>query len=303
VRIARRLPFVRLVFGKPSKLFTAFPICEVTYKDNALSLTRFCPPVLAVTRDLEIGRICYNMVATLRRKANHLSGVLASGDRADENIIRTTETTLEHLVAGLPKLEALLGATGIHPFHVYLAMIELMSSVVNLSSGRLPPQLEPYNHDDLVATYTQVDGYIKGVLDERIHESFAMEQFKRDGHLYHIHFKPEWVGQDLVLGFSTEAGTSDNDAEYWVFGSIVGARSLIYDLRQRRVLGVEREKVKKISGLVPPEDTLLFRLDGMDWIIPDEDLVVSPSTNHAGKLKPLSLTLYVRNPSQDGDDV
>ncbi len=301
VRIPRMVPDLRLIVGQPSKLYTSFPIAELKYRDNMLTLNEFCPPVLAVDKDLEIGRICERLITSLRRKANHLAGVLASGEHAGVEMIRETEQTLYHLVAGLPQFEAVLASERPHPFQVYLALVNLMGQLVTLGKKKVPPQLKPYNHMDLVATYRQIDHYILGVLQERIQETYSLELFRREGDLYTIRFKSEWKDKDLVLGYTKESGTSDRDAISWVNGALVGGRIHIQDLRQRRVLGVTRNHSDKVPGLVPPESMLLFPLDEeSSWITLDDDLVVSPSASHAGSLKPINLSLFIRNPERGG---
>ncbi len=296
-RIPRLVPRLKLIFGSPSKLYAAMPVAELTYKDNMLTLTDFCPPVVSLEKDSHIMNLCQKLGATLRRKANHLSGILASGDQAEEQMVRETKETLSYLVGGLPHFEAILGEARPHPYRVYLSLITLLSQLVNLSKSRIPPLLKPYNHADALASFREADDYMMMVLNERIQETYELELFRRDGDAYVIPFKSQWLGRELILGFAREPGSRDRDAVDWVTGALIGARSFMTDLRSRRVLGLGREAIEKAPRLSPPENTLLFRLDANSrWLVPDDDLVVSPSSNYAGKLKPLGLKLFIRNP-------
>lgn len=296
VRIPRLQPRLCLFLGRPSEMYSALPLMELTVKADVPEPTNFVHPVLAADEHPEIMRICRELTAVLRRKANHLSAMLAHESNQNDNFRRETGDTLRCLVAGLPLFETVLHAGRSHPFRVYQALVQLMSALVPLSRSKVPPLLGVYNHDQPVHAFREVRDYIASVIDARIHEAYAMEPFQREGEMYVVEFRPEWEGCELVLGLAKDADSRRQDVLAWMNGALIGNRRAIPTLRRNRVLGFKRTHSEKLPGLAPGRDTVLFPLAFDEAELrPGEDLVISPSVGIATDMKPPRLTLFVRN--------
>ncbi|CAM2011506.1 type VI secretion system baseplate subunit TssK [Acanthopleuribacter pedis] len=296
VRIPRLAPRLALFLGRPSDMYSALPLLELTVKGEVPEVTDFVHPVLAADRNPEMMRMCRDLSAGLRRKAGNLSAMLADENHGDDGFRRDTRETLACLVAGLPLFETLLNAGRQHPFRLYQALVQLMSALVPLSRSKVPPLLGVYNHDQPINAFREVRDYIASIIDARIHEAFSVEPFQREGETYVVAFRPEWEGCELVLGLGKDADTSQRDVLAWMNGALIGNRRAIPTLRRNRVLGFKRTFVEKLPGLAPGRDTVLFPLSFDEQeLAPGEDLVISPSVAFSGDMKPPRLILFVRN--------
>ncbi|CAM2065655.1 Type VI secretion system baseplate subunit TssK [Sulfidibacter corallicola] len=295
VHIPRLSPRPRLFLDRPPGLYSAFPLAELAYNGNVLQLTEFHPPVPAVTDDLEIAAMCHRVTALLRRKANHLSGLLSTGQGEDGSRAEV-ERNLVHLVGGLPLFETVLRSHRPHPFQLYQALVQLMSHLVPLSRSKVPPLLEPYDHDDLRTTFGQVYQTIVSILEARIQETFSEAAFRKDGETYTLEFLPEWRGKELIVGFAREPGSREREAANWIAGALIGKAEEIPTLRSNRILGIQRESIDQVTGLVTGQDMLLYRMgSGSERLHAGDRLIISPSAGSDTSFSPTSLSLYVRN--------
>ncbi len=295
VRIPRLRPLLRLHLGKPSRQFTSFPLLGVACRGSVLAQDEFYPPTLAVAGDSALGRKCRDAAAQLRRKAQQIAESMNDTGSAGTPALLQSRLSLACLTGALPELEALTASGKAHPFAIYLALARVMGQTAALSKGKTPPALTPYNHDDLTASFTELMGYLDEVLGMRPLETFRAIPFKRDQNFYFLRVEKEWMESDLFLGVSIPPGSSLQDAQTWLESAVIGARSRLSSLKDRRVLGLEREPVSGESDLVPEQGTALFRLKTKSqWIVAGEDLILLPANLLALKHTPTKPTLYIK---------
>lgn len=287
-------PTLQLLLGDdiPAKYVT-FPLARIAYRNEGFTRTRFEPPTLRVNSGSGIYDLCSSVASRLREKAMSLAEKAhspASGPATLEH-----KLNVHNLVGELPAFEALYRSGASHPFPLYITMCSLLGHVAGLSAALVPPVLDPYDHNDLFASFNQVRNAIDKMLDEGIHESYEEHKFLVKGDEYHISFDPSWAGRQVVIGVRAPRGVSDQEMTAWVGGSVIASRSAIMRLRDKRVTGAERNRIDSEADLVPPRGMTLFNLTpDTQYVKPGEDLVViNPGE---GKPRPESIVLFVRYP-------
>ncbi len=294
LRIPRLRPRAHLRFADQlGSDFVSMPLARVGFSDDKLALRRdYVPPLLRVTGESEIGRICASIIACLWEKADYLSKVKMPSVRATPQLL-ATKIGVQSMMAGLPPFQALLRTGVAHPFALYLALCSIAGALAVLRSEELaPPELRPYDHNDLYATFEAARRSISQLLDEYVVVSYLDDLFRFEKNHFWLLFQKSWKGRTLLLGVRGEPGIPEAQVAEWVEQSLIGSRSEIQGLRDRRILGAERRRSRG-EHLVPARGVLLYILDGdSEHIKVDEPLVVfNPRTVP----RPLEIILYVEN--------
>lgn len=293
-------PKLHLLVGEPPpQKFVSFPLVELAYQNEVFARTRFEPPALRLAPGSAVHQICEAIATHLREKAAFLADqVREPSPAAGLPQIAETREMIHGLVGELPAFEALVRTGTAHPFALYLALCGIVGHVAGLGRSLVPPVLEPYDHNDLVATFTQAQTFIRRTVSEGVHESYTAYPFVREGDEFKLPFDPEWADRQLMIGVRGAAEAGAEDVSSWVSGSLIGSRSKIMSLRDRRVMGVRRNRVDGDVGLAPPHGVSLYSLvTDREFVVPGEDLVVvnpSPGTKQAADW----VVLFVKNPTE-----
>lgn len=300
LRIPRLLPRLRLVVGdRPPEKFSSIPLARVAYHNEGFQMLPFEPPRQRVPRASTIGEMVTKVTKRLREKAVFLAErVRAPSSATRVPQLLETKGMIHSLVAPLPPLEALLATDRAHPFALYMAVVSAVGHLASLGRGLVPPALEPYDHDDLYATFDRALSYITQVIDEGIQESYNSYPFFLKKGAFYIHFDDEWQGAPLVLGVRGKEGATEEQVHAWVEEALVGSRSRIAEMRSLRIRGAAREPMAGDGDLVPARGVQLFTLEeDPEFVIPNEPLFVVNLDDQDGRRRPVEIVLYVRNRS------
>lgn len=288
-------PKVSLLLDEdPPPRFVTFPLAQVAYRNEAFARTRFEPPWLRVAPGSALSELCSGIAGRVREKANFLANqVHAPSASARSPQILETRALLHSLVGALPPFEAVLHSGVAHPFPLYLALCSLLGHTAALGRALVPPLLEPYDHNDLAATFEQARAAIFQVLDEGIQESYVGYTLTWEDGVFRVRFDPAWLGRPLVLGVRSPEGGSDAEGAAWVAAGLIAARSKIDALRDRRVVGLGRRQIEADSDLAPSRGVSLYALTpDPDLLIPGEELEIRHPD--AGRRRPPEIVLYVK---------
>lgn len=279
---------------EPPAKYVTFPLAEVEYRDETFVTTRYEPPWLQVAPGSALYDLGVSISSRLRAKAGYLADQARSLPGSSAALqIAETKALIHGLVGELPAFEALLRSGSAHPFALYLALCSLVGHVAGLSRSLVPPLLEPYDHNNLYASFEQAQSTINKAINEGAHESYTPYRFVREGETYRLRFDPDWMTRSLVLGVRLPAGVPKVESEKWMEATVIGGDSKMLSLRERRVLGARRRRIDSDADLAPPQGVTLFSLmPDAEFVVPGEELVI---LNPGGGRRPEEIVLYVRN--------
>jgi type VI secretion system protein ImpJ len=279
---------------EPPVSFVSFPLAEVEYRGGKFSRTRYEPPCLQVERDSPLYDLCDQMGERVRRKARELADrarALPASFTALE--IAETKALVHDLVGQLLPFEALVKSETAHPFPLYLALCSLAGHVAGLSIALVPPLLEPYDHENLIASFDRALAVIEMSLREGAQEAYTSYRFVREGETFRLDFKNDWMTRRLVLGVRSADKAPRTETEKWMEGALIGGNAKLPSLRERRVLGATRTPREADADLAPPPGEMLFTLLlEKDSVVLGQDLLI---VNPGGGRLPEDIVLYVRN--------
>jgi type VI secretion system protein ImpJ len=295
VCIPRLRPRLCLVYADvPPPGYVSFPLAQVHYQNERFVLTDFIPPTCSVSRSSPLGEMCASIARRLREKAMFLAEQVQSPAAAvSAPLMLETKTLLHSLVAALPPFEALLSTGRAHPYALYLALCALVGQVAGVGTSPVPPVLPVYNHNDLRATFAPAQAFIFRALDEGVHEDYTAHPFHYAAGLFRLTFDSAWMGARLVIGVRGQAGMTEREVVAWVEGSVIGASSLLQSMRERRILGVARQRIERDERLVPARGVVLFALEADSTSLKPN--AVLQICNASETPRPAEIVLYVRH--------
>ncbi|MBM4440927.1 MAG: type VI secretion system baseplate subunit TssK [Candidatus Rokubacteria bacterium] len=297
LRIPRLKPRLSLLVTEtPPQKYVSFPLARVAYRNETFGATDFVPPCLAVEMRSPVAEMCTGIARRLREKAMFLSDQMLSASMTFGSAMALdTKNTIENLVGGLPLFEAVLTTGAAHPFQLYLALCALSGNVAAVGRNQIPPVFNAYNHNDLRATFDQVRDFIARTIDEGIIESHTPYSFKLDAGVFSIPFDAMWLAGDFVIGARGRPGTTEKEVVAWMDEALIGSRTKLSMMREKRILGAGRKRVDRDGELLPTRGSVLFTVKSdTAFIEPDEILQITNTADPANALGPDEIVLYVK---------
>lgn len=298
LRIPRLRPRLSLIAGDtPPRKYVSFPLAEVAYSNEAFALTEFLPPLLQVPVSSPLGKLCGSISRRVREKAMFLAERARSPSVASRPPqLLETRSMIQSLVAALPQFEAVL-ATGVaHPYTLYLALTLLVGHSASLSRALVPPVLDPYDHNDPHAAFERARRHLFRVIDEAILESYTAFPFYLEGGIFNLAFDESWRERSLVLGVRGQAGLSEAEIAAWMEQCLIGSKSHLQGMRERRILGAPRTRIEGEGDLVPASGVVLFSFrPDPEFVEPNQLLQIWNAGDRGGVPRASEIVLYVRN--------
>jgi type VI secretion system protein ImpJ len=312
--IPRIRPRLRLDSGRSSLGgMTMLPLVEFDAQGTVLRQTDYVPPILTVQSGSPLADLLARVRKAVREMATELAAKLSPSARKSD---LAGVHQLQWLVSGLPLFEALLQSDQAHPYSLYLALCSIAGSVAFLSNARVPPIFKPYDHEDLLASFQEVIGFIQLALSEGLLESWVAKEFslvektaeKRTASDPRRAEPAYEIGPTLEEAFGAEA---DFSAQYlglmlrlapsvapdsmteWGESCLLAPEDAVADLELSRSRGATCERVDFLEDLVVAPASVLFRVhNDARWIDPHKKLVLRPAKQETRV--PDAITLFIK---------
>lgn len=311
VTIPRIRPRARLLSGDAEiRGMTALPLIEFAKEGAICKQTPFIPPTLRVRPGSALAELCAPIRKLVRDKATGMAMRLSAKARNSDLF---TLLQLQSLVAGLPALEAILGSDQSHPYQLYLALCSMAGSIAFLSHARVPPIFASYNHDNLVATFEEVLGFIRQSLSEGLIENWLGRELKPATGAGAKKFElastlAQAFGENadlsapfLGLMLRAPAGTPPETLVEWGETCLIAPEDEIADLEMSRTQGATCERVDSIEDLIPAPGCLLMRVSNdPHWLALGKKLVIKSAKQETRT--PDSVALFVKQHARNGKD-
>lgn len=285
----------------PSR-YESFPIGEVFFKDEAYQLSDFIPPHTIILKNSPIYVESHAIIKSFRDKiaflADQLQSPLAS---ATSPLFATYQSYFNLLASQVTGLEALLATQYVHPFMIYKELATIAGHMCGLKSGQIPPVLNPYDHNNLKDTFTPLWDFITRML-ELIKTISVNIAFDQNGKIFSLDLNPEWAQENvLILGIRYGDAMTSKDVMDWLSGAVIASESLVESVRDKRILGANRESVEQVPelGLLVNKGVVFVQVSNNPaFIIPGQNLKIFNIAD-TDKVRPQEIVLYVVNSSNN----
>lgn len=260
-------------------------------KNTPVLSTEFIPPVTEIGAWPVLENLCQSVTNRLEAKHRYLVSQLAEGKMTVDSEGTTgwqPIVKLQILGSFLFLFQQLTRIPRIHPFMVYSEFCRLAGELSMFDDSRQPIRIPLYDHDRLGPCFFEIT-HILEVLSEKIVASrYVRVEFMVKDDLLVANLMPEWLVPETEVHLLIETDMEEKDIKPRVETMKVGTIADIPLLKQRRLLGLDLEMLKRVpSGLPAREDYFYFAIekDGPYWANVVHDRVVAIAGGLDPKLK------------------
>ena len=299
LRIPRLRPRLRLMLGeRPPAKYICMPLARIGHVNETYAATSYAPPALSVPLESQLGQLCATVATRLRETAVFLSERVASSGaigQSGRSISSESDQQIRALVSGLPGFEAVLHTGRAHPYALYVALCNLVGQVSGVGGATLPPPLPTYDHDNPLSAFDRAARFIVTMVDQ-VQLNYAVLPFRFSNGVYSLQIEPEWLKQRFTFGIRVGQGVRESDAIDWLDGALIGSAVLAQSMRERRVLGPDRQRIDRDDDLdlVAPRGIILFSIEAdPEFIEQRGSLTIFNSSVNVEKNRPSEIVLYL----------
>lgn len=279
-RVPRLAPNLYLIVGQtPSSKFVSFQIAEIVKTESQYIITSFVPPLLRFSKGSPLKRILDDLALVIRTKILYsLERYDASSDNPSH---QHTREILHTLIEALMPFETTIAAEGVHPFKVYLSLIELASKISRLKLElNHPPLFNTYDHNSIYDTFKPTIDYVTKIID-RMYDKVQIRTFQKKRGYFGLGLPTIWRSKTLILGIRKATETSQSENHNWIENALITTEKFAQSTLDRRIVGAARRIVSSDEKSVvnAPNDVVLIEVQ------------VDPQFISLGEV------LYVFNPS------
>lgn len=300
--IACLKPRVQLMAARtPPARHVCLPLAEIGMHANTFVQESYIPPQFFVSLQSPLGEICLHLVQRIRDKISYLQGKIQNiqaESLLDPQAVAKIEGVRRHLVTGILPFEAVLNTGTPHPYHLFLALTQLVAQGAAIRQSYHPPLFAPYQHTDLYKSFEQLALFLDDVLNH-IEESYVFVPFTQQDRVYSLALKEEWGTNEFVLGLHTQPGTTEDDLIRWTRECLIATDEFVQLAQDNRVLGAPREVVASVPrlNLVPSRGTILVVVKGDQRFIKSGEVLRLFNISDKPTNRPQQIVLYLPNQS------
>jgi type VI secretion system protein ImpJ len=248
---------------KLSARLSSFPLITLSLKNGAFQRGEFIFPTTQLHKEGEIGKAFGALITKIRRHIAYLAIRLQSiKTKETSSILDYYRTVYDTLVGRILILEALYESGHAHPYDLYKEINTMAGSCCSINHTKVPPVFAPYNHNDLKATFDPLIVFINEIV-ESIKSLSVSILFDRDDRVFHKEIKEDYLTSDtLVLGIHLGPNTNVPTGASWIKGAVIACDFSIQAIKEKRILGAERELVEQIPemGLVSTYNQIFVKV-------------------------------------------
>lgn len=292
----------RVFFGSESREgHECVPVALIQragYGSNQPVLSReFIPPVVEVSAWPALAKLAESVLHRVEAKHQYLRAEVAEG----RIVLDATGSggwqpifKLQIVGSFLHVLRQLIGATGVHPFQVYLEFSRLAGELgIFEEEGADSVKVPLYDHDRLGECFNELVFTLERLLERILAGRFIRVDFQVEGELLLARLRPEWVGREGEIYLNIESDLDDRAVLGRIETAKIGASADLPILKQRRLFGLDIELLKRTPGGLPARENLHYfaiAKDGPYWESVARSLEVAVSGGIDARLK---FSLYI----------
>lgn len=281
---------------KLSARLSAFPLIKISVQDGSFHKADFIPPTTQFHKDEFIGQLFKALITKIRRHIGYLSVRLQSIKTKDiSSILDYYGDVYNILTSRILVLEALYESNNTHPYELYKELNIAAGTYCALNHSKSLPVFSPYNHNDLKATFDPVITFINEIIESVKNPSISII-FDQEDRVFHQEIKESYLTSDtLIIGVHLGPNISTATGTSWIKGAVIACDSSIKDVKEKRILGAERELVEQISemGLIASYNQLFVKVKVDPTFIKEGEVLKIFNPSDREDTRPDDLFLYV----------
>lgn len=309
------------------------PLARVTRSSDATTTPRldtdYIPPLVCCDawEPLQVGilREIYHRLGT---KIGVLAGQVASRGISLESVAGEDIRILSQLRVlneAYTVLHILAFADGIHPIEAYAELCRIVGQLSIYGTTHRPPELPPYDHDNLGYIFHQVKKYIDALLDLILEPEWQARPFIGVGMRMQVTMESSWLEPRYQMYIAAKTGNLAADKVVTLFTDSslldmkIGSSDRVDQLFDRGQKGLEFTHATQPRSLPSQAGVTYFQVDrraqAAEWDAVARSMTLAIRLNqrmvqgdikdkkdfsvlYRGTTVPVQLTLYVVRPMQ-----
>jgi type VI secretion system protein ImpJ len=268
VSIEFRRPRVRLLLETDDRSdYLTLPLARIVCSAQTLGRPQiapaFVPPLLVIEawpwlrkQIQDLGRRMRDKIETLADQMVARQLVFASSAPGDaERILKLA------ILNGIQaRLQALAVTAGLTPLQIYLDLCGFAGQVAIFRKDRRPPELPPYNHQDLGPCFLKTIEHIRVVLEDVEPPPFQRRYFARVGERVEVRCEREWLAGDhaLYLGVETELKDEECEAQLKKLHMKIASAERVDDYFEKSKPGLQPALQHRVPPGLPASGDLVY---------------------------------------------
>lgn len=227
----------------------------------------YVPPLIAASAWPPLWRSIQSLLHQIGARIEQMSTQLVGrGVSFESQVPGDAERVLKLWVlnGAFSFLEATAYVRGLHPLFMYQELCRLVGQLAIFFEDRRPPNLPPYNHEDLAGCFQTVIKYVQLGLDTIGPSAFEKRYFERAGDRLQAALDPAWVAANRSLYLGVETELSDQDCQLLLdsMDMKVGSGSQVESYFRQRVKGLKLNPVARPPRALPAgAGTVYFQIE------------------------------------------
>ena len=256
-----------LLSGQDQTGYEVLPLAKVVRSAQLEAPPRiepaYVPPLLVLDGWPALWRAVQSLYHQIGARIDQLAAQLV--DRAisfDSQVPGDAERMLKlaALNAAFSTLEALTFVRGLPPLTMYAELCRIVGQLAIFSSGRRPPNLPPYDHEDLGGCFYTVIKLIQQGLDTIAPTAFEKRYFEKAGEKLQVAMEPGWLTNTRALYLGVETELNDETCQQ-LLGSMdvkMGSSAQVEHIFKRALRGLALVPVVRPPRALPSGGGIVY---------------------------------------------
>lgn len=286
----------RFFFGEESRDgYECVPIALVERsgqgKNTPALSAEFIPSVTEIGAWPILENLCQSITNRLEAKHRFLVAQMAEGKMAfDAEGATGWQPLMKLQILGsfLFLFQQLTRIPRIHPFMVYAEFCRLAGELSLFDDTRQPIRIPLYDHDRLGPCFFELTHILEALSEKIVASRYVRVEFMIKEDLLVANLAPEWLAPETEIYLLIETDIEEQELKGRIETMKLGTPGDIPLLKQRRLLGLDLEMLKRVpSGLPAREDYFYFGIekDGPYWANVVRDRIVAVAGGLDQRLK------------------
>ncbi|MFO1052664.1 MAG: type VI secretion system baseplate subunit TssK [Planctomycetota bacterium] len=212
-----RVLHARVFFGEEDRSgFESIPLARLVRKGKPVAVSAlsddFVPPVLACGASTVLSRRLAELASAVRAQSRDLAARIP-------NTTGLSSVEKGADIAGFVKLQAVNQCVAtleqitrlpeLHPFPVYMALVQSVGNLAIFGAERVVPELPAYDHDEIDACFASVVQTAQSLIPAEVTVPYDTAPFREDPMRQGFHIceiPPEWIERHPLVFVGVELG-------------------------------------------------------------------------------------------------
>jgi type VI secretion system protein ImpJ len=282
--------------------FTVLPLAKICCENDVYKLIRFAPPTTQVLKKSLISELCQELCLFLKYKIQDLKEDLHKFDQDfHKSIFFGRHLILRSIKSALPRFEAYLHSSQIHPFSLYLEIYNLLASLIANDPQENLPSFIAYDHLNTLSCFEEIKKNIVDLLEKEVPMDFQITKLiKKDNNFsFYLNSKNFTLDDDnhILLGFKKSYHIAKEKFIEWIKATMICKEDQLTLFLERRTLGYQRTLIDSYETLIPPKNIFLLLVKLDSSLKEKTNLMISSSAHHDPDIFPEEIIIYSRKNS------